>query len=367
MLFCYTDDRNDSGITEEQTRQETTHKKNMTERGISRRTADAFALDDKSVSDASGAQSIISTARSSVSSLLLIPHSASSDKYVQDGLDTINFLELPTEILLCIIGHLVLRDGCGSWDASGNYRDCSPFEHCPMVATTPLKNSTSRTPSQGNLAIYSGSISQTTSSLLLTSHYMRTLTLRALITLFSGTFRLTVVDGFPKSCDPWFGLTTESRFVAQNELFLSNVEQVEIDCSREIWAHLLSIMPKVKRIKFSASQDVWYRPKQAIRLPGGGRSDYDPNSMNYLHRGLHDDRIIAVAIAGVHKWIEWCRMEETKRSNTCESLEVMVPVRLGAAWDHPWSEWVSTIWSAPSSRSYGTSKRLHEILLTSHS
>lgn len=259
-----------------------------------------------------------------------------------------SLLDLPTEILLYIINHLILRPGHGSWIASGSNRvsENSPkLDNCPREKWSFFDGTVSLSPNSSSLVIEHGLITDTARSLLMTNRYMRALTSQALITCFSGILKLKTTENSARQRSPWLDLTSRSPFVLQNQLLFLNVEQLEMDYSCETWPDLSNVMPKLRRIKMAASSEVRYPllgPDEII--DGGVFSDdrYDFDHRSHPFHGLHDAGIIQVGTDSAINWIEWCKSEEQQRSDTGRGLEMAVVVRLGAAWDHPWVEWVST-------------------------
>lgn len=306
------------------------------------------AINIPAVSESTTSQAYPAESRDMVHPHISLRYHEANEEYSQILVSTMNLLELPTELLLHIIGFVVVISGQGTWVAFGIDQDSqrSSQSHSLSGIAYPRHNEVSQAP-HGGLTIVRNPISDATKSLLLTSREVRTLTLRVLMSHFSGNLRLRDNSQTPQCRDAWSTLNPASIFVTQNELLFSNVEQLEIHYSCEVWPELSTIMPKLKRVRFSASQDVWCRLAGSATLSKYELVDEDDDAYNadgvyQLYHGVYDEAIIATGNASVAKWIEWCTLVDKPGSGTPRNLEMLVVVRLGAAWHHPWVQWVST-------------------------
>ena len=167
-------------------------------------------------------------------------------------------LDLPTDVQLMIFKMLVLSRSDQQWDALANYcRDGFTFNQKHKCHSTPKdtcitagKHDQSWSTKDKHV-IYRTSHTAPTRSLLRASRAVRNLTLSALDSSFSGTFRFEGRQRTSQLDEPWgwYNIDSHSPIIARNSQLLHRVTMLETPHYQQSWPQVLEILPSLTHIK----------------------------------------------------------------------------------------------------------------------
>lgn len=197
----------------------------------------------------------------------------------------------------------------------------------------------------------------TTSSLLLTNHRVRDLTLQFLASRFSGILQIISHEATPQSeaTGPWYKLATDSIFISRHKWLFNRVKELQLQLRtinyRETWSELPNIMPNLKLIRLRSPLGPWYRPIFGIDNSSNASPDQEEGQsrptesidpglgvMQELSIGTYDDAITRLADDESKAWIVLFE-EKSHLFRTDPKLDVTI--RVAAAGDFSWTRWVS--------------------------